>query len=308
MVVLRSLKDILSIKIKPRHDSPSDQFSRLFMTKMLLIAAFIMGFEYFSDRISCLKPPSATELTGSFIHSACWISGLFIYKEMAENPRYMSQTIYRGIPQAMDHDGHYTFFSGYRDYRSGIEGKLCKVNDHKDTDNHLCRPMVRDYYMHYQWMPFYIGSIAVFFYLPYIFFRLVNADLISLSGLVRTAAATGGGGDADHIVRNYFNYKINSIGWLRFRVALNLLVKCCYVFVNLFGFFFTDYLLNGNYKDYGFEFVKWAHGGTDAVSHRDPRFRRKEGPGNVFVYFFVIHINPISAVGHYTYSTWKDDL
>ena len=78
MVVVRSLKDILALKIKARDDSPCDQFSRLFMTKMFLIAAVIMGFDYFSDRISCIHPKK-TDLSKEFIHAACWISGFYVY-------------------------------------------------------------------------------------------------------------------------------------------------------------------------------------------------------------------------------------
>ena len=291
MVVLRSLKDILSIKIKPRHDSASDQFNRLFMTKMLLVAAFLMGFEYFSDKITCLKPPNSN-LPAGFIHSACWISGFFVYKEIS-GVEHTTNTIYYGIPKTFNLDGHFTIKPQYRDSvniprrLSSQTGGLCQMKIDSSKDSNIpyylqCESMTRDYYLHYQWMAFYMGVLAVLFYLPYIGYRLANADLISLKNVLQSVT-----GDADHIVRNYFNYKINSIGKLRLRVLLNIFVKCCYVAVNLFAFFFTDYLLNGNYANYGFEYLQWARQDTAAKKHDNRRMRRMERPGIInFDLFF----------------------
>uniref|UniRef100_A0A7M5XBA1 Innexin n=1 Tax=Clytia hemisphaerica TaxID=252671 RepID=A0A7M5XBA1_9CNID len=258
MVVVRSLKDILALKIKARHDSPCDQFSRLFMTKMFLIAAVIMGFDYFSDRISCIHPKK-TDLTKEFIHAACWISGFYVYKEMRDRPR---ESGYYGIPYKIDHDGIDTQTQ-----------QLCLTNNVK-VFRPECQSMTRIYYLQYQWMPFYIGALGVLYYLPYILFRIINVDLISLKSVLKSVTS-----DADHIVRNYFNYKINSISKLRMRVVLNLFVKCLYIVVNLFGFYFTDYLLHGNYRSYGTEYVRWARSDS-ARSHLPIKFRKGPKPGN----------------------------
>ena len=40
--------------------------------------------------------------------------------------------------------------------------------------------MTRIYYLHYQWLPGYVLSLSLFFYFPYVLFRLINADLIKL--------------------------------------------------------------------------------------------------------------------------------
>ena len=40
--------------------------------------------------------------------------------------------------------------------------------------------MTRQYYLQYQWMPFYIASLSILFYMPYIIFRIINTDIISL--------------------------------------------------------------------------------------------------------------------------------
>ncbi|XP_057297140.1 innexin inx2-like isoform X2 [Hydractinia symbiolongicarpus] len=254
-MIVRSLKDVISIKIKARHDSFCDQFSRLFMTKMLLIASVIMGFDYFSDKVSCIVP-RASSLSKDFIHSACWISGLFIYAEMKDR---LEDSGYYGIPHKIKHDG-------LRD------GHLCETKDLNKVHS-TCIRMGRIYYLQYQWMPFYIGALAVLYYFPYIIFRLVNADLVSLKGALKSTS------DADGIVKNYFNYKINPLSQLRKRVWLNILVKMIYVAVNLFAFYFTDYLLLGNYVGYGKSYLDWTKLDT-TEAHISARERVDPKPGN----------------------------
>merc|ERR1712168_168496 len=199
------LKDILSIKIKPRHDSLCDQFNRLFMVKILLISSVIMGFDYFSDRVSCMVPKES-HLSKDFIHSVCWISGFYIFKEMKLRPQKSS---YYGIPERIEHDG------------LDENGKLCHVQNHDG----VCNSMTKIFYLHYQWMPFYIGALSVFFYLPYVMFRMVNSDLVSLK-----AAISSTSGAQELIVENYFNYRVNTLSQLRLRIWSNLSVKVLYLF------------------------------------------------------------------------------
>ena len=44
----------------------------------------------------------------------------------------------------------------------------------------VCRPFVKRYYLQYQWMPFYVATLSLMYYLPYVFFRIINTDMISL--------------------------------------------------------------------------------------------------------------------------------
>ena len=275
MVVVRSLKDILSIKIKPRHDSPCDQFSRLLMTKMLLIAAFLMGFDYFSDKIQCTN--TSPNMSKDFTHSQCWISGLYIYKDIQMHDflkiggRKNFPYIFYGIPKDLAMDGIEQFKRIDNFGQSYVD--LCET---KEKTSDICKPMTRVYYLQYQWMPLYIGALALLYYLPYIMFRLVNVDLLSLKSSLKSVT-----GDADHIVRNYFNYKINAVGTLRVRIFLNVLVKCFYIFVNLFAFLFTDYLLYNKFRSYGMDYIEWAKQSTHESNHHF-RFRKSRTvkPGN----------------------------
>ena len=76
------LKGILSITIKARHDSYTGQFTRIFMPKICIICSLVMGFEWFHDKVGCILPRE-NKLGESFVHSACWIQGLFIFMDIA---------------------------------------------------------------------------------------------------------------------------------------------------------------------------------------------------------------------------------
>ena len=77
-MVASSVKEIVSIKIKPRHDSISDQYNRIFMTKMCIICSAIIGVNYFNDNVSCIIA-NANGMDGGFVGSACWIQGINLY-------------------------------------------------------------------------------------------------------------------------------------------------------------------------------------------------------------------------------------
>ena len=58
------------------------------------------------------------------------------------------------------------------------------------------------FFLQYQWMQFYISSLAIFYYFPYIMFQLINTDVISLSDSLKD-----GNLDTENFVRNFFNCK-----------------------------------------------------------------------------------------------------
>ena len=270
MVVLRAVKDIVSIKIKMRHDSYTDQFSRLFMTKVLLIASLIMIFDYFFDRVSCMGAKDY-HLSPDFIDSVCWISGFYIYKEMTD-PQKFPQSEYCGIPQKLDFVGIDQF------------GRLCETKDEFFTNpNPDCKKFTRIYYLHYQWMPLYIAALAVLYYLPYIGFRIVNVDLISLETEIKSLES-----DADKILKNYFNYEINPLSKQRWTVSFNICIKLLYIAANLFPFYFTDHLLHGNFIPYGREYLRWSNNIT-TLSHSPINIRLYAKPGKLVTGYFVLN-------------------
>lgn len=129
------------------------------------------------------------------------------------------------------------------------DGNLCDTLSSSDA----CKPMEKTFYLQYQWFPFYIAAIGFLYYLPYIFFRFVNTDLISLKTSIQAVDP-----DIDGLVKNYFNYQINPPRLMRMRLLANLVVKLCYLIVNVLAFVFTDSLINGDFKNYGNEWVKWS--------------------------------------------------
>ena len=65
------------------------------------------------------------------------------------------------------------------------------------------------FFLQYQWMQFYIASLAIFYYFPYIMFQLINTDVISLSDSLKD-----GNLDTENFVRNFFNCKsIQKLQW-----------------------------------------------------------------------------------------------
>ena len=236
MVVVRTLKDIMTVQLKPRHDGYSDQFNRLFMTKLLLIASIIMGVDYFSDQVNCMVPKNARH-SKEFFHAACWITGFYIFDEM----RYrLEESGYFGIPQRVDYDGI-----------SKLTNELCHTKDVFEEDED-CVPMARIYYLQYQWMPVYMASLGMFFYLPYVVFRIANADLISLKKEIKKSTT-----DTAPIIKNYFNYSVNSLFNLRVRVWWNYVVKILYAVLGLTAFYITDFVLLGRYLSYGTDYLNW---------------------------------------------------
>ena len=115
--------------------------------------------------------------------------------------------------------------------------------------------MKRTFYNQYQWFPFYMGCLAFLFYLPYVGFRFSNLDIKSLRELL---AKRDAGTSAETIVETYFNNDYNPTWRRRVYVLSNLLVKVLYLVVNVGCFLLTDWLFNGNFRDFGPAWMGWS--------------------------------------------------
>lgn len=166
-----NIKSLLAIKIKARHDSYSDQFSRIFAAKMFVVASLVMGIDWFHDTVSCIIPKD-TNLEKDYVHSACWITGFYVYPELE---KVMKSSSYYGIPKHIQIDG----------FKNGTT-KICQTADQSGDKKKSCVPLKQYFFAQYQWMPFFIGSLSLLFYLPYIMFRIVNTDFISLKNDLET--------------------------------------------------------------------------------------------------------------------------
>ena len=151
------------------------------------------------------------------------------------------------------------------------DGTLCQVGE----DN--CTPMEKTFYLQYQWFPFYVAAIGFLFYLPYILFRYINTDFISLKGTIKAAEV-----DIESIVKNYFNYQINPPRNMLLRTVANFGVKICYLKVNLIAFVVTDRLLNGDFRLYGQKWVDWSQA-LNEKSYDYTQSRQVIKPGEILL-------------------------
>lgn len=161
-LVANTLTSLLSIKIKPRKDGYCDQFSRIFMLKVLMAGTILVGLNWYSDDIICVIPKTSN-LDKNFVSSACWINGLYVYEEM----RYhRNQLGYYGIPNDIDMDGMLS------------NSQLCASKKSSKRSN--CKPMEKTFFLQYQYMTFLLLAMSVIYYAPYAVFRKVNEDIVAL--------------------------------------------------------------------------------------------------------------------------------
>ena len=106
----------------------------------------------------------------------------------------------------------------------------------------------------YQYFPFLVASFAILFYVPYIFFRTANADLISLKNNIKE-----GEPDAESIAKHYFSKTTNPQRNNMLRIVFNILIKILYLVANLVCFLGLDRLLNGEYLGYGNKWIQWSN-------------------------------------------------
>jgi len=261
-MITGNIKGLLQIKFKSRHDSYTDQFNRIFMVKMAMISSMILGLNWFKDTITCIIPGTAG-IDKGYVHQACWIQGFYVFKDLINTD---GQLRYYGLPNALAENGRRP------------DGSLCTVG----TRDPKCSPLEKTFYLQYQWFPFYIATVGFLYYLPYILFRYINTDLISLKTSIKAVDI-----DIDGLVKNYFNYQINPPLRMRLRIIANLGVKLCYLIVNVIAFVATDGLLNGDFKSYGSDWISWSKG-TNEQAYDYTASRHKVKPGEILLPTFGI--------------------
>lgn len=241
-MLARELVSLLSIKIKHRTDSYSDQYNRILVVKILMVCSVIMGINWFKDSITCINN---SDLDSSFVSATCWIQGVYVYDELKHR---VDDVAYYGIPKNMDHDGMLA------------NGGLCNTNPRQHgfirrkptSKTEICKPLTKTFFLQYQWLPFYLGALGIIFYIPYILHQWGNNDVISLKRSINEGGVT-----PDAIVQGYFNRKSNPRRYHWFRILFNYVIKAVYVAINLIAFYGTDNLLYGKFSSYGPNWVKW---------------------------------------------------
>jgi len=261
-MVATDIKGMLSITVKSRHDSHTDQYNRIFMVKLCLVVSLIMGISWFQDSISCIVP-DAHGISGGFVSQTCWIQGVYVYKELKDR---VDEVGYYGIPKDITQDG----FLDNSDTQ-----ELCAMHPklNKKPSEH-CTPMTKTFFLQYQYFPFLIATFAILFYVPYIAFRTANNDLISLKNTVK-----GDEPDAEKIAKHYFDRRTNPQKNNMLRVVFNVLIKILYLVANLVCFLGLDSLLNGDFVGYGSKWVEWSRL-ENSIAYDYMGMRDHPKPGN----------------------------
>jgi len=258
MAIADDVLSILKVKIKPRKDSYSDQFSRIFLLKFMMVGAMFTGLTWYSDSINCL---SVDLVDKGFAATSCWINGFYIFDEIKYDQNKLG---YYGIPDDIKVDG--TYADG---------GELCETKG-----NPNCRPMKKTFFLQYQYITFFLVAMGAIYYVPYVFFKFINTDLESLKGNIKE-------GNAESIVNNYFNRSVNPTSKLNMKVGGNFMSKILYIIANVLVFVLTDRVLNGGFQSYGIAYSKWASlNNTMAYDYMGRRGSPK--PANVLLPSFLL--------------------
>ena len=131
---------------------------------------------------------------------------------------------------------------------------LCILEPKLDVKpNPNCVPLEKIFYLQYQWMAFFVGALAVVYYLPYVMYCKVNEDIITLRKHLKSKTIP-----VEHIMKSFFKKEKYGRAHVKVRLLLNVLVKILYVCANLIAFLSLDSVLNGEYMDYGRKWINWA--------------------------------------------------
>ena len=93
-----------------------------------------------------------------------------------------------------------------------VENKLFFAQLHPMLFYLDCQPMKKLYYLQYQYMPFFVASMAVLLYMPYVLFRIINTDMVSL----RTTL--GKGNVSSRLHQLWFKFHFATVRHLKLRI------------------------------------------------------------------------------------------
>jgi len=234
-----NLKKMLTVKLKPRCDNYCDQYSRIIMVKVLMVAATFTGLSWLKDKVTCIVPKNH-DTTGGFVSKACWINGMYIYRDLPAD----ATSYYYGIPADITNDG------------LNSAGGLCatKGPGASRSQDGFCNEMEKTFFLQYQWFPMGVVFLTALYYLPYLLFKFVNKDFEAMKLLTKGKKAEEV--DYDTLIEKFF--KGTGGNRALWRILVNIVVKILYVGANVVGLLVIDSALNGEFLSYGSNWLKWT--------------------------------------------------
>ncbi|XP_057310171.1 innexin inx3-like isoform X1 [Hydractinia symbiolongicarpus] len=268
-MIATNIKDLFKIKIKPRHDSYSDQYNRILMVKILLACTIVLGINWYKDKFNCVVPDSQTNSKDftKFVSHTCWVQGMYVYREMMNK---FDSVSYYGVPKKLQDNG-----LRLGEYLCDADKK--PTGPYAKNPAYACKEMTKTFFLQYQYMPFFICALALLYYLPYMISKTVNHDLINLREAIKKKET-----DIDGIVKYYFKDrkqrgKCSKI--LTAKQIANIGVKVAYIIVNFLAFFGTNSVLEGEFYGYGRKWVDWAKK-NNTMAHDYMGYKNFPKPGN----------------------------
>lgn len=177
-----TIHQFVNIKVKERHDSIFDQIPRVFVCKLFILSAMIMSITWFNDEARCIPPKGPNALPAYFIHRACWLKGVYVYPNLHEKMDHVS---YYGIPTELDKDGVMEHTGTDK-----TDHLLCNTESLRRRHKDKCKPMEKEYFHQYKYIPFYVGFLAFLFFYPYMIFKIANTDMLQLKANIRNNEVT----------------------------------------------------------------------------------------------------------------------
>lgn len=264
--IIGNVRDIINVKLKARHDSYTDQYNRIFMVKMMFIGTILLGLNWYHDKIKCIVP-SNLGLSEGFVGDSCWIQGFYVYEEVdAER----DTVAYHGIPTNLDYDGHYE------------NGKFCIIDTpRKHVKDEDCKPLTKRFFLQYQYLTFVLGSLSIMYYVPYLWFKMINADMIALKNTISST-------NNEKLITSFFDYSVNSVKRMRMRVLCTVFVKVLYITINILSFSLLNHTLNGSFAEFAINWSSWMSLENNLAHDYTGKREGPPKPGNLILPTFGI--------------------
>ena len=216
MNVISLFKEVSIDFTKKRNDSITSRWNRLFGSKMLFVTTLVSALYWYKDNMQCNLVDH--KIDAGFLRSACWMQGLFIYKELEIN----HITKQYGIPNNLANTG------------MRKDKTLCK-------NKKSCIPMKKRVITSYLWVPFFLLFCSFALKIPYFLFNWNFSRLQDFRSSVDNLSSK-------KIYKNFFSTRYNFTNNLY--ILCNLTMECLYLIVSVALFVSCTKILGNDFACY----------------------------------------------------------